>query len=92
MNESVDHLDRAIKILGGLTAAQNALGLKTYQALQQWRLSRVPAERCPAIEKATCGAVRCEDLRPDVDWAFIRATDCEVKVGAGETAQERQAA
>lgn len=48
---------------------------------------QVPAERCPAIERATNGAVRCEELRPDVDWGFLRATDCDVpKVGAGDTA------
>lgn len=35
---------------------------------------QVPAERCPEIEKATGGAVRCEDLRPDVDWAYLRST------------------
>lgn len=32
----------------------------------------VPAERCPAIERATRGAVRCEDLRPDVAWDVLR--------------------
>ncbi len=26
-----------------------------------------------AIERESNGAVRCEDLRPDVDWAFMRA-------------------
>jgi DNA-binding transcriptional regulator YdaS (Cro superfamily) len=58
--------------------------------MSQWKVGArpVPAERCPAIEKATAGAVRCEDLRPDVDWAYLRATDCAVeKLGAGETAQ-----
>ena len=49
---------------------------------------QVPAERCPVIERATGGAVRCEELRPDVDWAYLRATDCGVKVGAGTTAPE----
>lgn len=34
----------------------------------------VPAEHCPAIERATGGAVRCEDLRPDIDWGVLRAT------------------
>lgn len=33
---------------------------------------RVPAERCPEIERATAGAVRCEDLRPDVAWDVLR--------------------
>lgn len=27
-----------------------------------------------AIEKASSGQVRCEDLRPDVDWSFLRGT------------------
>lgn len=35
-------------------------------------LRTVPAEHCPAIERATNGQVRCEDLRPDVDWAVLR--------------------
>ena len=32
------------------------------------------AERCIQIEKATAGAVRCEQLRPDIDWAYLRGT------------------
>ena len=43
--------------------------------VSQWASGRqVPAERCPAIEKATGGAVTCEELRPDVDWAYLRGT------------------
>lgn len=26
------------------------------------------------IERESLGAVRCEDLRPDVDWAYLRGT------------------
>ena len=37
----------------------------------------IPAERCPEIEKATGGAVRCEELRPDVDWAYLRKSSNE---------------
>lgn len=29
---------------------------------------RVPREKCPDIEAATGGSVRCEDLRDDVTW------------------------
>ncbi|HEY0878970.1 MAG TPA: YdaS family helix-turn-helix protein [Zeimonas sp.] len=29
---------------------------------------------CIAIERESGGAVRCEDLRPDVDWAYLRGT------------------
>lgn len=43
-------------------------------ALWQWGLPdrKVPAEHCPAIERLTKGQVRCEELRPDVDWAVLR--------------------
>lgn len=49
-------------------------------SVSQWRTGarRVPVGRCPAIEKATHGAVRCEDLRPDVDWAYLRGCHCAV--------------
>lgn len=45
--------------------------------VSQWRsgVKQVAADRCPEIEKATNGAVRCEDLRPDIDWAYLRGTD-----------------
>lgn len=62
--------------MGGLKSAQKTLDVNTYQTIQAWRSTRVPAEYCPEIEKATNGAVRCEDLRPDMDWAYLRATDC----------------
>ena len=43
------------------------------QHVEHWIKSKnVPAERCPAIEAATGGLVRCEDLRPDVPWAILR--------------------
>lgn len=44
------------------------------QLLSQWihGVRPVPAARCPAIEEATNGKVRCEDLRPDVAWHVLR--------------------
>jgi DNA-binding transcriptional regulator YdaS (Cro superfamily) len=48
--------------------------------VSQWKngVRPIPAERCPEIEKATGGVVRCEDLRPDVDWAYLRGTNATV--------------
>lgn len=77
MNQRAEYLRKAIELMGGLQAAKKTLDLNTYQAMQAWKRTRVPAEYCPAIEKATAGAVRCEDLRPDVDWAYLRQTDCQ---------------
>lgn len=44
--------------------------------ISQWinGVRQIPAERCPEIEKATNGAVTCEELRPDVDWSYLRRT------------------
>ena len=32
---------------------------------------------CINIEKASSGAVRCEILRPEVDWGYLRGTAAE---------------
>ena len=45
-------------------------------------LRQVPAERCPAIEQATGGLVRCEDLRPDVPWAIVRGNPMPIEAVA----------
>lgn len=37
----------------------------------------VSAERAIEIEKVTGGLVTCEDLRPDVDWGYLRGTACK---------------
>lgn len=44
--------------------------------ISQWAngVRPIPAERCLEIEKITEGAVMCEELRPDVDWAYLRGT------------------
>lgn len=58
-------------------------------AVNQWAngLSAVSAERCPAIERATGGLVRCEDLRPDVQWSVLRNTP-ELAQAPANQAQE----
>ena len=42
--------------------------------VSQWASGarQVPAERGPAIELASGGAGRCEELRPDVPWGVLR--------------------
>lgn len=43
--------------------------------IKQVRCGRVPGESLAInIERETGGKVRCEELRPDVDWAYIRGT------------------
>lgn len=38
------------------------------------------ADICVEIEKNSHGAVTCEELRPDIDWAYIRG-NAEPKTG-----------
>lgn len=61
-------------MLGSMQALAEKLGV-TKGAVSQWKLDgrRVPAEHCPVIERLTGSEVRCEALRPDFDWKFIRA-------------------
>ena len=44
----------------------------------------IPAERCPDIERAT--GVRCEELRPDVNWAVLREPTATPEPAAREVA------
>jgi DNA-binding transcriptional regulator YdaS (Cro superfamily) len=68
-------IKHAIDVVGNASILARQLGVTT-QAVCFWRdgLRRIPAEKCPSIERVTAGAVRCEVLRPDVEWGFIRAT------------------
>lgn len=68
-------LIKAIELLGGVVPTAKALGVNRYQTVQQWvKSASVPAKYCPEIERATAGKIRCEELRPDVDWAYLRGT------------------
>lgn len=65
-------LDRAIEAAGGASALAKAIGVAPSTPIM-WRIrGNVPAEYCPAIEKAT--GITCEDLRPDVGWSVLRGT------------------
>jgi DNA-binding transcriptional regulator YdaS (Cro superfamily) len=65
-------IQRAIRVAGSQRALAARCGV-TQAAVSKWVLGgRVPAERCVEIERATSGAVRCEELRPDIEWAVLR--------------------
>lgn len=63
----------AINLLGGPAKAARALGV-SIQAASFWRsgMRTFPAGLCITVEKLTDGRIRCEELRPDVDWAYLR--------------------
>lgn len=65
-----DALREAARQHGSQTKLAQKLGRKK-AAISRWMSERVPAEVCPEIEAITTG-VRCEDLRPDVNWSVLR--------------------
>jgi DNA-binding transcriptional regulator YdaS (Cro superfamily) len=72
---------RACKACGSAAMLASAIG-KSQQFVSQMVTGNrpVPAELCPVIERATGGAVRCEDLRPDVAWDVLRAQTAPMPV------------
>jgi len=65
---------------GGTVKFSRLVGA-TPQQVTNWLARKVPAEWCPIIEEATQRKLRCEDLRPDVDWAVLRC-DCTEQASA----------
>jgi DNA-binding transcriptional regulator YdaS (Cro superfamily) len=57
---------------GAQTRLGRQLGCQP-QLIYQWvnGVRPVPVGRCSAIERATDGAVSCEELRPDVRWGRL---------------------
>ena len=68
-------LQRAIWEMGGTGRLAETLGVSS-PTVSQWLsgVRRVPIKRCIQIEKATGGGISCELLRPDFDWATLRAS------------------
>jgi len=56
---------------GGMSKIAKHFGITDW-AVSKWQDIGVPAERCPDIELLTNGQVRCEELRPDVNWSILR--------------------
>jgi len=78
----IQHMDtrkvtaKAVEMLGGPVKASRSIGILRYQTVQQWvARGQIPPEYCPTIERLLDGAVRCEDLRPEIDWAYLRSTN-----------------
>jgi len=63
MNKSP--IERAIDAAGGQTKLADHCQVSP-QAVQQWIINGVPANRASCVEKATDGAVTRSELRPDL--------------------------
>jgi DNA-binding transcriptional regulator YdaS (Cro superfamily) len=87
----MDAIERAAQILGSQSALADLCGVSK-GAVSQWKEvgRRVPAEYCPLIEGATGGEVRCEDLRPDMNWFVLRSKQATRKVGSQQQQQPQR--
>lgn len=67
-------ISKACEFVKGQASLARILDV-TPAAVNQWckNLRPIPPERCYSIEIATRGAVKCEELRSDIDWK--RTTD-----------------
>lgn len=78
-------LDRAIEVIGGVGALADRIGV-WQGAVSNWKArGRIPAAHCPSIERETRGAVTCEALCPDVDWAYLRRSAHDDSISANVT-------
>lgn len=41
----------------------------------------IPERYCPVIERETNRKVSCEEMRPEIDWAYLRGTQRRKKEG-----------
>lgn len=68
-----EHLMEACLIIGGQSRLARLLNVKS-PTVNQWIFLRrkIPAKRCPEIERLVDGRVICEQLRPDINWSYLR--------------------
>jgi DNA-binding transcriptional regulator YdaS (Cro superfamily) len=83
MEPGLTPIQRACKVCGSGTALALAINKSPQFVSQMVQGGRpVPAELCPLIERVTLergGVVRCEELRPDVQWSVLREAGVEAK-------------
>ncbi len=83
------HLQRAIDATGGVSALASAIQVAPSVPSMWKKRGNVPAEHCPAIERATRAIgdpekiVTCEQLRPDVHWEVLRLQVAQATPEAG---------
>lgn len=68
-----DAFEKAIKIAGSKAALARGLGITPW-ALSKWNFDKISEERCLSIEEITQKEVKAEQLRPDINWTFVRST------------------
>ena len=73
-------IERACYLAGGQARLARVLGVMA-PTVNQWikGIRPIPLDRCVDIEKATNQMVTCEELYPDLDWAYLRGSSSSGK-------------
>ncbi|HCV3140837.1 TPA: helix-turn-helix domain-containing protein [Acinetobacter baumannii] len=79
MSTPKEALTKAIQIVGSKSALARELKITPW-ALSKWNFEKIPEARCLPIEKITDGKVTAEELRPDINWMYIRALKNSMRV------------
>ena len=69
MTEPAAPTPPTVKELGGTGFVARLLGIAP-PSVSGWN-NRIPAERCPDLERGLDGRWTCEQLRPDVRWMRV---------------------
>jgi DNA-binding transcriptional regulator YdaS (Cro superfamily) len=72
-------MDKLLTYLNGLDKAARTAFCSACGTTERYLRKAISAKQplgllCINIDRESHGAVRCEDLRPDVDWAYLRGT------------------
>lgn len=73
-------MDKLLAYLNGLGKAARIAFCAACGTTERYLRKAISAKQqlgahlCINIDRESRGAVRCEDLRPDVDWAYLRGT------------------
>jgi DNA-binding transcriptional regulator YdaS (Cro superfamily) len=75
-------MDKLLKYLNSLSREERAAYATACETTEGYlrkaasRHQKFKAELCILLERESGGEVRCEDLLPDADWAYIRSQSC----------------
>lgn len=62
----------AMRRAGGVALVAAHFEINPVSVYEWIKRDRVPADKCPEIEKLSGGAVKCEEMNSEVDWQFVR--------------------
>lgn len=63
--------NNAVTFAGSISALARKIGVTPWAA-SKWNPEKIPEDRCLKIEEITQVQVKAEQLRPDINWEYVR--------------------